>query len=153
MKLLDCLSQKEKSLFNITHYKKGDIIHNENDLCNEVYFIINGEIKIVSYSLNGDEKIISSLKKDDIFANALIFSSTPKYLGHVICYSDCSLLRISKENLLYLFQNNQLFLVNYINVLSQKAIELTIKNKLFSYKNIRERIISFKLNFSLDAAG
>ncbi len=143
MNLLDYLSKEELTLFKISTYKKGDIIFHENDKCNYTFIILEGEIKIVSYSLNGDENIISIHKKNDIFANALIFSSNPYFLGDIICNTNSKILSISKSNLIKILQTNKQFLINYINVISEKTINLNIRTKLLGHKNIRSRIIYY----------
>lgn len=143
MNLLDYLSKEELKLFKTSTYKKGDIIFYENDKCNYSFIILEGEIKIVSYSLNGDENIISIHKKNDIFANALIFSSNPYFLGDIICNTNSKILSISKSNLIKILQSNKQFLINYINVISEKTINLNIRTKLLGHKNIRSRIIYY----------
>lgn len=143
MNILDYLTEDEKKLIKIKSYLKNHIIYKENDECKEVFFIIKGEINIISYSINGEERLISSHKKNDVFANALVFSSSPYFLGDVICSSDCIIYSFSKNDLIKILQNNQLFLIKYINILSQKTINLSLRNKLLSHKNIRERIIYY----------
>lgn len=143
MNLLDYLSKEELKLFKTSTYKKEDIIFYENDKCNYSFIILEGEIKIVSYSLNGDENIISIHKKNDIFANALIFSSNPYFLGDIICNTNSKILSISKSNLIKILQSNKQFLINYINVISEKTINLNIRTKLLGHKNIRSRIIYY----------
>lgn len=143
MNLLSLLTTNELNLLKIKKYQQNEIIFHENDLCNYVFFIIKGKIKIVTYSLNGNEEILSTHKDNDLFGNALIFSKKPFFLGNVICKTNTTIAYLQKQDLIKIMQTNQEFLINYINVLSEKTINLNIKNKLLAHKNIRTRIIYF----------
>lgn len=143
MNLLSLLSKNEIKLLKIEKYRQNEIIFHENDLCEYVFFIIEGKIKIVSYSLNGDEEILSNHNENDLFANALIFSNAPFFLGDVVCKTNVTIGYLNKENLISILQNNKNFLTNYINLISEKTIKLNVKNKLLAHKNIRSRIIYF----------
>ena len=143
MNLLNNLTNEEKKLIKKLSFKKGNIIAHELERCEAMYIIEEGNVKIVSYSINGNEKIISTHQKNDVFANALIFSKSPYFLGNIICLTDATIYQIDKYDLLHLLQTNELFLINYINLLSEKTINLNIKNKLLSNKNIRERILYY----------
>ncbi|MEI3536029.1 MAG: Crp/Fnr family transcriptional regulator [Bacilli bacterium] len=143
MNILNLLNQKEKEKISYLNLKQNQILFHEGEECKSIFIIIEGQITILNYSLNGNEEIISILNKNDVFANALIFSNNNYYLGEIIATKPTKLAIINKNELISLLQNNKSFLECYINLIAEKTIKFTIKTKLLSHKNIRSRIIYY----------
>lgn len=143
MNILNLLNQKEKEKISYLNLKQNQILFHEGEECKSIFIIIEGQITILNYSLNGNEEIISILNKNDVFANALIFSNNNYYLGEIITTKPTKLAIINKNELISLLQNNKSFLECYINLIAEKTIKFTIKTKLLSHKNIRSRIIYY----------
>lgn len=138
--ILSLLSKEEQSLIEVHHYKKDEIIFKEGEVCNNVSIIVKGIVDIVSYSFSGKEIVFNSLKKNDLFGNNLLFSSTPKYKGNVTSRSDSTIVFISKNNLLKLFESNQEFLLRYLNIQSDNGKALNNRIRLLSYDSAFERL-------------
>lgn len=143
MNILNLLTQKEKEKISYLNLKQNQILFHEGEECKSIFIIIEGQITILNYSFNGNEEIISILNKNDVFANALIFSNNNYYLGEIIATKPTKLAIINKNELISLLQNNKSFLECYINLIAEKTIKFTIKTKLLSHKNIRSRIIYY----------
>lgn len=143
MNILNLLNQKEKEKISYLNLKQNQILFHEGEECKSIFIIIEGQITILNYSLNGNEEIISILNKNDVFANALIFSNNNYYLGEIIATKPTKLAIINKNELLFFLQNNKSFLECYINLIAEKTIKFTIKTKLLSHKNIRSRILYY----------
>lgn len=143
MNILDLLKQNEKEKISYLNLKQNQTLFHEGEECKSIFIIIEGQITILNYSLNGNEEIISILNKNDVFANALIFSNNNYYLGEIIATKPTKLAIINKNELLFFLQNNKSFLECYINLIAEKTIKFTIKTKLLSHKNIRSRIIYY----------
>ena len=143
MNILNLLNQKEKEKISYLNLKQNQILFHEGEECKSIFIIIEGQITILNYSLNGNEEIISILNKNDVFGNALIFSNNNYYLGEIIATKPTKLAIINKNELISLLQNNKSFLECYINLIAEKTIKFTIKTKLLSHKNIRSRIIYY----------
>ena len=143
MNILNLLKQNEKEKISYLNLKQNQILFHEGEECKSIFIIIEGQITILNYSLNGNEEIISILNKNDVFGNALIFSNNNYYLGEIIATKPTKLAIINKNELISLSQNNKSFLECYINLIAEKTIKFTIKTKLLSHKNIRSRIIYY----------
>lgn len=143
MNILNLLNQKEKEKISYLNLKQNQTLFHEGEECKSIFIIIEGQITILNYSLNGNEEIISILNKNDVFGNALIFSNNNNYLGEIIATKPTKLAIINKNELLFFLQNNKSFLECYINLIAEKTIKFTIKTKLLSHKNIRSRIIYY----------
>ena len=143
MNILDLLKQNEKEKIYYLNLEQNQTLFHEGEECKSIFIIIEGQITILNYSLNGNEEIISILNKNDVFGNALIFSNNNYYLGEIIATKPTKLAIINKNELISLLQNNKSFLECYINLIAEKTIKFTIKTKLLSHKNIRSRILYY----------
>ena len=141
--LLNVLNKKEHQMVKGYQIAKGNIIFHEGDVCESIGIIISGKIDIVSYSFQGKELLINSIKAGEIFGNNLIFSSLPIYKGDVIAKEKCVVAFINKENLVYLLQNNAEFLDLYLQAQSDKAKLLTARIQLLSFPNAEERLFYY----------
>ena len=141
--LLQVLTKKEHKLVKGYQVTKNSVINHEGDLCENVGVIISGKVDIVSYSFQGKELILNSLRAGDVFGNNLIFSSEPTYRGDVIAKEKCVIAFISKENLIYLLQNNQEFLTLYLKAQSDFGKSLNARIQLLSFTNAEERLVYY----------
>ena len=141
--LLNVLSKKEHKLVQGYQVAKNSIVYHEGDLCENIGIVVSGKIDIVSYSFEGKEQIINTLKAGEIFGNNLLFSSEPIYRGDVIAKEKSVIAFINKENLIFLLQNNQEFLTLYLKAQSDKAKALTARIQLLSFTNAEERLFYY----------
>lgn len=148
--MLELLEKEQIKLFTKEEYKQGEYIAHELDRCDKVFFVIQGEISISSYSLDGKEIVMNYLSKDSLFGNVLSFTKSPYFLGDIICKKDCLLLVISKNSLLHLLGENQKFLNAYLEYMCEETIKVKKQAKLFSYKKIEERIMYYLHAISLE---
>ena len=143
IELLNILSKEEHKLVKGYQVAKNNIIFHEGDVCENIGIIISGKVDIISYSFEGKELLINSLKAGEIFGNNLIFSSEPIYRGDVIAQEKSVIAVINKENLVYLLQNNKDFLNLYLKAQSAKAKLLTSRIQLLSLVNAEERLFYY----------
>ena len=141
--LLNVLSKKEHQMVKGYQIAKGNTIYHEGDYCENVGIVISGKVDIVSYSFEGKEQVINSLKSGEVFGNNLLFSSEPVYRGNVIAKEKSVVAFINKENLVYLLQNNKEFLNLYLQAQSNKAKALTARIQLLSFTNAEERLFYY----------
>ena len=140
IQLLNVLTKKEHKLVKGYQVTKNSVIHHEGDTCESIGVIVSGKVDIVSYSFQGKELVLNSLKAGEIFGNNLIFSSEPIYKGDVIAKEKCVIAFINKENLLFLLQNNREFLELYLKAQSDFGKSLNARIQLLSFTNAEERL-------------
>ncbi len=141
--ILNVLTKKEHQLVKGYQIAKGNIIYHEGDACENIGIVISGKIDIVSYSFEGKEQLINTLKAGEIFGNNLLFSSEPLYRGDVVAKEKSVVAFINKENLVFLLQNNAEFLNLYLKAQSDKAKALTARIQLLSFTNAEERLFYY----------
>ena len=141
--LLNVLSKQEHKLVKGYQVAKGSTIYHEGDVCENIGIIISGKIDIVSYSFQGKELLLNSLKAGDIFGNNLLFSSEPVYRGDIIAKEKCVIAFINKDNLVSLLQNNKEFLSLYLKAQSDMGKALNARIQLLSLVNAEERLFYY----------
>lgn len=139
MDILDTLTSKEKSLLLINRYKEGTRICIQGDECHYVYYVLEGEIKIIS----NEGITYNYVKEKKMFGNNLLFSSNPKYKGNVIANKDTTLYLFNKKTLIYLLQNNIEFLLEYLKIQGDFGKELNDEIKLLSLNNVEDRLLFY----------
>ncbi len=128
--------------FMIKNYKKETLIFNEKEECKYLALILEGEVHISTLTYNDKEYTISVLNKNDTFGEFLLFSNNTQYLGDIIASSNTKIAFIDKSNLLELLQD-KVILENYLKLLSKKSMANQEKIKIYSQKNIEDRILFY----------
>lgn len=141
--ILNLLTDKEKQLVINKKCHKDEILFHEDDLCESIGVVVEGNIDIVSYSFSGKEILYNSLGKNEIFGNNLVFSDSPKYRGNIICKEESVVAIIKKDSLVQILQNNQQFLLEYLKIQSNFGKSLNSKIKLLSFNNAVDRFDYF----------
>ena len=143
MNFFDLIKENEKKLFEIAHYKKGQILFREDDLCEKVGFLNKGQISIVSYSLSGVEVVYNEIEEGGLFGNNLLFSSDRGYRGNVIAKASSEVWFLNRKNLLIILEENSKFLEHYLSFQANFSKTLNFKIKLLSLSSAEERLMYF----------
>jgi len=138
--LLDVISHPEH--YKYFFYSRNQIIFNEQDRCEGIYIIIQGEVSIRTYNFYEQEYTITTLLEKASFGESLLFSHHPYYLGTIIANKATTLLYISKVELLQLF-NEPSFVAHFLLILSEKNLENQFKIKILLQKQIKEKILFY----------
>ncbi len=142
-------SKQYLKYFKIIDYKKEDIIFNEGDVCNHLTFVLDGEISVRTYSLNGKEEILNIIYPGGIFGDIISYSNKTTYIGHIISNRNSVVAHIKKNDWIALIQKDETLLINFLNHLTNKTFKTKMDNKLLLHKNIEDRIY-FYLNTQID---
>ena len=137
------LTKEEIKKCKKLHLKKGEILFKENEKCDSVFLLLEGEILISSSDIDGNEEIYNYLKSGDMIANILVFAKNNTFLGDAIAQKNTTILQIKKDILLEILKNNNLFLDWFLSYNSNETMESKIKAKLLSKRSIKDRIIYY----------
>ena len=110
----------EKVPFHFMKYPKGATIVSKNDHCTHMKFVINGKIKTEREKCNGKIKIIEEFSAPNIIAPNYLFGKITKYPYDVYAVEDTGIMQIDKISILTLMMENQIFLMNMLNITSNK---------------------------------
>lgn len=140
MNILNTLKSPQLEHIIIKNLDKGTVLFRENDICDCIGIVIEGQISIVSYLANGKEIIYNTLKNDEIFGNNLIFSSEPYYKGNIITSVSSKIALIYKNDLINFLSNNEDFLKEYLKIQSDFGKTLNNRIKLLSIDSAEEKL-------------
>ena len=139
----EILLSKYNNIVKIKEYKANDIIFNEDEYCQEVCIVLKGQIIISTITYLEKEEIINIINEKEVFGDLLVFSSNHKYLGNVISGKKSSIAIIKKNDLISCLLKDQELLSLFLKSISDKALDIKLQAKLFSHKNIEDRIMYF----------
>lgn len=142
-RLLSLLNKNELSLVTTSTFNKGETIFSENEICNEISIVLDGVIEISTYSFNDTPIIFNRIFPNQVFGNNLLFSSSPKYRGNVICKTKAKIAFIQKEDLVNIISNNKMFLIEYLKIQSDFGKTLNYRIKLLSFNNAEDRLLFY----------
>lgn len=141
---------EEKS--SIQNFTEGQIIYLQNEKAKTMDIVLDGKVIVQNIDKNGNVLAIASLEASDMLGGNLIFSNNNEYPMSVIAKRDTKLLRMKKETILNLCQGEKKFLINLLELFSDKALVLTTKIHSLARKTIREKIMEF-LTFEINRQG
>lgn len=133
----------------IIKYTKGGIIHLQNQPCNSLGLILDGEVAIQSLDYNGKVLTVVCLGAGESFGENLIFADYANYPMTISANSNATILHINKEIIIDLCQRDKGFLTKFVRSISNKALIISGKLNAVTLKTIREKIIDFLIQESV----
>ncbi|MDD3712802.1 MAG: Crp/Fnr family transcriptional regulator [Candidatus Izemoplasmatales bacterium] len=149
--LLECnlfkgLDEKDYDLIAkssiITHYKQGDIIHFEEDVCEAIELIISGNVKAEQVDLDGNVLVVREFKPGSYIGTNAIYSTINQYMLHIVASEDSSLYRIPKYTVETLLKNER-FRLRFLTLISDNTMHFGKHIKLSYRQTLRQKIINF----------
>ena len=128
------------------------IIH-AGDPCTHLYFLINGTLKIETFSDDGRYSVIEQMSSPYILQQESIFGYYQRYTHNFYALTDANFLTLDKEEVVRLSEDFLVFRLNLMNHLatqSQKLIQMQWRRSPLS---LRERIVRFFFQHTLYPAG
>jgi len=141
--LLNTLSAYEQKFLIKKNLPKDSLIHAQGDTCEVVDLLLNGEIVMSQYDIDGNIQTFNYLKAPSIFGNNLVNATEKRYLGDVTSTTKVTIYQISATHLHYLLLNNSEFLNCYLNIIADKSLEISKRLQVIAIQNARRRILSY----------
>lgn len=132
--------------FDIKYFDKNEIIAIEDDDCKSIGIVLKGNVEIQKIYASGKVMTIEKLHAGDIFGEVIIFSNHHKYPATILSSNKSQIMFISKESILNLCSSSNIFLNNFMELLSSKILKLNKKLKIMSYKTIKQKIVHYLLD-------
>ena len=141
--ICDLLKDEEKLYLETRKLTRGETVFHEDDLCNEIGVVQEGQLIIISYQPDGSEIVYNTINEGMMFGNNLLFSSKPYYKGDITAEKETILCLIRKDKLLKILQNNEKFLLAFLKVQSDMSKILNQRIRLLSISSARERFLAY----------
>ena len=111
------------------HFKKGDVIFNERNEGDEMYFIGSGEIQIVK-TIGDVDVNIASLSTGDFFGEMALITGSRR-VASAIAFTDCNLHAMDKKTFTTNITNNSDFANMVLMTLASRLEEIDLGFALF----------------------
>jgi len=105
--------------FKISRHKKGEVIYEPGHQPRYVYFIMTGEVRMVTVNEEGKEFIQGIFKAKQYFGEPALLLDRP-YLAYTIVSKDCELVMVDKAGFLKFLEEDRDFSMNLIHTLSNR---------------------------------
>ncbi len=105
--------------FNIRKYRKGQIIFMEGEIGSQVYFILEGQIKLSKSLPNGDEQILDWCSPYDSLAEILLVEAG-SYPSTAETVKESTLLVLGNQGMAEILENNPSLAVALIRKLNMR---------------------------------
>lgn len=131
------------SNFKAANYKKGSIIHFQNEKPRFLDVILSGTVLAQSIDEEGNVLTVSELTKGELIGLNLLFSQKSHYPLMIIAKTATEVLHLEKTIIPELCMKNKAFLLLILEYLSDRSVFLTDKIKMMSGKSIRQMLLEF----------
>jgi len=132
----------------VKHYAVDDVIVCGGDVCNALLIVVEGNVIAEMINFDGRSIKIEELSAPNTLAEAFVFGDQNVFPVSVIAKTKCSILSIPSDELLKLFQLQEVVLHNYLNSISNRTQFLTSKMRFLTFKTIKGKLSSYILKLA-----
>jgi len=129
-------------------YKSGGLIFNSGDNVNSLSIVLEGFVKGEMIDYAGRVIKIEDIRAPGAIAPAFIFGNNNRFPVSVIAVPDTELLIIDKPDFLKLLKGNDIILVNFLDMISNRSQFLSDKIKFLNFKTIKSKLAQYILELA-----
>jgi CRP/FNR family transcriptional regulator, dissimilatory nitrate respiration regulator len=139
-----------ESIFSVVPYRikrftSGSLLFQSGDLVNYMIVVTGGVLKGEMVDVAGRIIKIEDIPAPGALASAFMFGNRNRFPVNVIAVSDGELLLIDKPDFLKLFMRNDVILVNFLDMISNRSQFLSEKIKFLNFKTIKGKLANYLL--------
>ena len=146
-----CIIEKVK--FHFRSYSGNEVIMNQGDACNQLAFLLEGNLLSKRTDDKHEFKLIETITAPAIIEPYSLFGMYPYYESTYQAQEEVKLLVIDKSYILSELSNYEIFRLNYLNLLSNRA--QVNQRKLWNTHigSLEEKLANFFLSRCLKPEG
>ena len=129
----------------IRRFSSGSLVAQSGEAVNSLMIVISGVVKGEMVDYAGRVIKIEDIPAPGALAAAFIFGNRNRYPVNVVAVSDGELLIIEKSEFLRLLKRNEIILVNFLDMISNRSQFLSEKIKFLNFKTIKGKLAFFIL--------
>lgn len=123
------------------------------DSCSQLYFLINGSVKVETSSDDFHYTVVEHLSAPYMLQYEAVFGYYQHYTHSFFTMTDANFLTIEKEEISRLLEDFLVFRLNLVNLFATRAQKLDRQLWLRCPKDLRGRVIRFPVSHCLYPAG
>ena len=106
--------------FDTIEYKDKQIVCRENELSNDLFFIVSGR-----FAVYAGRKLTTVLTPNDMFIGEMAFLLNDRRTATILAVGDCKLIKIPKSSFLLLIRKNPHYGIFLSKMLAQRLLNQT----------------------------
>ena len=110
-----------KVKFHFKTYKKRDCIVTQNTYCNNIIFVLQGEVRSEALNKKYHYSIQEYSDSPYVLEPYSVFGMYPQYTASYFAETDVDTVYISKSYILPILNKYEIFQLNYLNLLSNRS--------------------------------
>ena len=110
----------EKVKLHFLTFREGETILRQGNPCNQLCFLLNGEIKVHTKDANHGFALSEILKEPVIIEPQSLFGMHTSYTASYLAHTPASVLTIDKSFIFSELSKHEIFRINYLNILSNR---------------------------------
>jgi CRP-like cAMP-binding protein len=126
-------------------YEASTLVVHAGQTCNNLLILTHGSIRADMLDNNDHLIKIEDIESPNALAPAFVFGHSNIFPVTLTASTDIEILVLPRETLLRMFQQNALFLTNYLNAISDRAQFLSQKLNFLSFNSIKGKIAQYLL--------
>ena len=134
-----------KVFYKVKKFQAGSMISQSGEQVNSLMVVISGIVKGEMVDYAGRVIKIEDIPAPGALASAFMFGNHNRFPVNVIAVSDGELLLIEKRDFLNLLKKNDLLLVNFLDMISNRSQFLSEKIKFLNFKTIKGKLAHYIL--------
>lgn len=132
----------------IKKYRAGSMIAQSGEQVNSFMMVLKGTVKGEMVDYSGKVIKIEDVAAPGAPAAAFLFGRNNRFPVNVISVSDSEILTIEKPGFLKLLMKNDMVLVNYLDMISNRSQFLSEKIRFLSFRTIKSKLAQYILRLS-----
>src|ERR1035437_6826709 len=129
----------------IRKFQAGSMISQSGETVSSLMVVLDGVVKGEMVDYAGRVIKIEDIPAPGALASAFIFGNRNKFPVNVIAVSDTELLIIEKVDFMKLLMRNDVVLINFLNMISNRSQFLSEKIKFLNFKTIKGKLAHYIL--------
>jgi CRP/FNR family transcriptional regulator, dissimilatory nitrate respiration regulator len=129
----------------IKRYQSGSMIFQSGEEVTSMCVITSGIVKGEMVDYAGRVIKIEDIPAPGALASAFIYGNINRFPVNVFAVTETEILSIAKSDFLLLLKRNEILLINYLNMISNRSQFLSEKIKFLNFKTIKGKLANYIL--------
>lgn len=142
----DFTSILDKVKLHFFKHKAGEVIIENGSPCKQLCFLLKGEISIITTSKEGTYTVIEQMEAPYLIEPYSLFGMSTTYASSYVAYKEAHTVNISKDFVLSDLFRYEIFRLNYMNIISNRAQNLYARLWEEPTPDLKSKIIRFLLS-------
>lgn len=130
----------EKTKFHFLKYHQGDKVVSKGEECTHLKFLISGRVRSETTNRSGKIKISEVLSAPNVLAPNHMFGRSTYYPSDMYAVEDTGIMQLDKATFVDIMQNEPIFLINLLNIISRRSQKSVETFLLLSSGNVKEKL-------------